>query len=110
MVRIPTGSTFARCLAVSVLAVAATSTLALAQAQDSAQQGCINAMNGSGAKVAATQGKYDSGCIKSAGANSLINPTVDACFTADNKGKVASSESKVTSAQSSKCTEAPDFG
>ncbi len=75
-----------------------------AQALDSAQQGCVNALNKTGAKVAATQGKAISSCIKAAAKDKLVEPTVDACFTADTKGKIAGAEQKTTDAQASKCS------
>jgi hypothetical protein len=110
MVRIPTGSTtIARCLAAALFTFALTTTLAHADAQDSAQQGCINAMNGNGAKVAAAQGKENSSCVKGVGSGKVLG-TADACLTADSKLKVAKAKQKVSDGQIAKCTTAPDFG
>lgn len=84
--------------------------LVLAQAQSSAQQGCINALNKSGGKVAATQGKENSSCIKDASKGKLVGINAEQCLTADRKGKVAKATGKATDSQTKKCTEAPDFG
>src|SRR5688572_30712422 len=84
-----------------------------ARAQDLTkdEQTCVNALNKAGAKVASTQGKENSGCVKAGGSENLDNPTVDACIAADNKGKVAGAQSKTTDAQLSKCAGVtPDFG
>src|SRR6185503_1386884 len=88
MVRIPTGSTIARCLAAALFTLALTSTSAFAVAQNSDQQSCLNAMNGNGAKVAAAQGKENTGCVKGVGSGKVIS-TADACLTADSKLKVS---------------------
>jgi hypothetical protein len=51
-------------------------------------------MNKSGQKVAATQGKEHSSCIKLAGAGKLIGMDADPCVVADSKGKVGNAELK----------------
>ena len=83
---------------------------AWAQVQTSGQQGCINAMNKSGQKVAATQGKNDSSCIKDAGLEKLTGMNAEQCLTADRKGKVAGATTKTTAGQTAKCGELPSFG
>ncbi|MFN2377282.1 MAG: hypothetical protein ABR538_12145, partial [Candidatus Binatia bacterium] len=89
--------------------VAAAAPAALAQSKD--QEKCINAMNKAGAKVAASQGKENSGCVKAAGASKLVNPTTDDCVAADGKGKVGGAQTKTTDTQVSKCTNPfPAFG
>jgi cysteine-rich repeat protein len=81
-----------------------------AQVQTSAQQGCINTLNKSGQKVAQTQGKDNSACIKDAGLGKLpMGMTAEQCLTADRKGKVAKATGKTTDGQLKKCTENPDF-
>jgi cysteine-rich repeat protein len=84
---------------------------AQAQVQTSAQQGCITTMNKSGAKVAQTQGKENSACVKDAGLGKLP-PGMDAdeCLRADRKGKVAKATGKTDDGEAKKCTEAPSFG
>jgi cysteine-rich repeat protein len=81
---------------------------AFSQVQNADEQGCINAMNGNGAKVAKAQGKNNAGCIKGAGKNDLPS-TADVCLTADEKGKIAKAAGKTTAAQASECTDVPGF-
>jgi len=82
-----------------------------ASAQSKDQQACVNALNKAGAKVAATQGKENSACIKDGGSGNLDQPTVDLCVTADAKGKVGKAELKTTDAQTKKCSSPlPTFG
>ena len=69
----------------------------------SLQANCVNTMNKSGQKVAATQGKEHSSCIKLAGAGKLIGMDADQCVVADSKGKVGNAELKTTDGQASKC-------
>ena len=91
--------------AAALLIISAT---AHAQPQDKAQQGCINALNKAGAKLAATQGKESSGCIKNATKGKEPDPQT--CLTADGKGKVGKAAAKVDGADTKKCATAPDFG
>jgi cysteine-rich repeat protein len=84
--------------------------LAGADALTSAQSGCVNAMNNSGTKVAATQGKENASCVKGVGLGK-IDGTADACVTADSKGKVAKAQQKAIDTQSSKCLDPlPPYG
>ncbi len=80
----------------------------LAQVQSSSQQACINAINKAGAKVASTQGKENSACVKNAGKGTVAD--AQACLTADPKLKVSKAKGKTVTAEASKCTAAPDFG
>lgn len=75
------------------------------QVQDKDQQGCINTVNKDIAKVAATQGKENSGCVKT-GTKGAVAAN---CPTADAKGKVAKTTSKTTADETKKCTVAPNF-
>ena len=68
---------------------------AFAQVQNAEEQGCINALNNNGAKVAKAQGKENAGCIKAAGRNTL-NVTADTCMAIDEKGKIAKARAKTT--------------
>jgi cysteine-rich repeat protein len=83
---------------------------ARAQVLSTDQQKCVNAMNKAAAKLAATQGKENSGCIKAGTTENLDNPTVDACLTADNKGKVGKAQTKATEAQAKSCGVPPPYG
>jgi cysteine-rich repeat protein len=74
------------------------------------RQSCINALNKAGAKVAATQGKENSGCIKAGGSENLDVATVDLCVEADAKQKVSGARQKTQDAQDAKCTVPPTFG
>lgn len=77
--------------------------------QTSTQQGCINAMNKNGAKVAAAQGKVNRSCITDAGRGKVVD--VQACLAADGKGQVAKKAAKTVADEAKKCTEeVPDFG
>jgi cysteine-rich repeat protein len=80
-----------------------------AQVQSKEQQGCINALNKSGQKLAATQGKDNTACIKDAGKGKLVGMNAQQCLSADRKGKVASTSAKTVSTEAAKCTVAPDF-
>src|SRR5689334_4014834 len=104
MMRHPNVTTF---LSASILALAllVPGSPALA-AQSKDQQSCVNSLNKAGAKVGATQGKLNSSCVKDGGAGNLDQPTVDACITADAKGKVSGAQSKTTDAQA-KCKAVP---
>src|SRR5215470_3697517 len=78
---------------------------------DSAQQGCINALNKGASKLAAAQGKLAVACLKSAGKGKLpANQTADQCLLADAKGKVAKAKAKVSAAVTDKCASPPPFG
>ena len=80
-----------------------------AQSQSKGQQKCLNTMNKDGAKVAATQGKEITSCIKNAGKGKESD--VDACLTRDGKGKVAKTASKTAADYDKSCLpEPPDFG
>jgi hypothetical protein len=74
------------------------------------QQKCINTLNKDTAKVAATQGKNDSACVKSATKGSASAT----CVPNDGSGKVAPVESKAASDETNNgCLSAPnqpDFG
>jgi pimeloyl-ACP methyl ester carboxylesterase len=97
------------CLRTAALAaILAAAGHADAQIQSEAQQACINGLNKAGAKVAQTQGKENSSCVKNAGKGT--EPDATACFTADAKEKVSKAQAKVTSTFEKSCTEAPDFG
>jgi hypothetical protein len=94
--------------AVAVFAVLVGSA-AFGQAQSSNQQKCINTLNKDTAKVAATQGKNDSGCVKSATKGS---PSAT-CVPSDGSGKVAAVEAKAASDETKNgClgANAPSFG
>lgn len=93
--------------AVSGLVLASTSTFAQ---QSSAQQKCLNAINKDGAAVAKTQGKESIGCLKSAGKGVLTGPAVQACLTADAKGKVQKAKDKTSADQTKNCGTAPTIG
>ena len=90
------------------LALVGTSTPAEAH-QDTSQQQCINELNKNLGKVAKTQGKEICACIKD-GSKGTLSGTIEACTTADSRGKVARAKSKTKSKGASKCTRAPDFG
>lgn len=73
--------------------LAALTTGAAAQLKE--QQNCINSINKASQKVAATQGKENSGCVKDfASAKLPPGQTAQQCLTADNKGKVSKAASK----------------
>jgi pimeloyl-ACP methyl ester carboxylesterase len=82
---------------------------AAAQVQTADQKLCINALNKAGAKVASTQGKENSSCVKNAGKGTEFDAT--ACFTADTKEKVSKAVTKVGDAFAKSCVlDLPDFG
>jgi hypothetical protein len=64
-----------------------------AQLQRPGQVACINALNKGGAKVAATQGKANTACIKTAGKGKEPDP--DGCLTRDQGGKMAAAADKL---------------
>ena len=68
------------------------------------QAKCVNGINKAGAKVAATQGKENSTCVKDAASGNT-----DACVVADSKDKVSGAEAKTVDAQA-KCMGSPPFG
>ncbi len=78
--------------------------------QSKDQQKCINELNKNGAKVAKAQGKENSKCIKDSSKGRLIG-TIEACLTADAKGKVAKAKAKTLEKEGVKCNGVtPDFG
>ena len=81
--------------------------------QNKAQQKCINALNKNFAKVAKTQGKDNCSCIKDFAKGQSLTPaaTLEACLTADRKGKVAKAKSKTVSDETKNCAAStPNFG
>jgi len=113
MVRHRAVSPFTMILA-CLVAISIGSPSAPAWAQSKDQEKCINSANKDGSKVAATQGKANSGCVKDAGNGKLdpSTPTVDACLTADLKGKTQKAKDKVTKTAGDKCSGGanPPFG
>jgi pimeloyl-ACP methyl ester carboxylesterase len=81
-----------------------------AQVQTPDKRKCIDTLNKSFAKVAKTQGKDISKCIKDGSKGKLENPTIEDCLTADNKKKVSKAKDKTVAAFNSKCDKTPDFG
>jgi hypothetical protein len=80
--------------------------IALGQvAQSKNQQGCINALNKDGAKVAATQGKENIACISAAGKGAESDP--QGCLTRDAKGKVAKAAAKIQADFDKRCVAEP---
>ncbi len=93
------------CTVTTLLTVLSVGGIAEAQIPK-AQQSCINALNKGYAKVAKTQDKEICSCLKSGAAGTLVEPTVDACTTADPKLKLDKAKSKTLDAESKRC-EAP---
>ena len=94
----------------SVAAACVLLTAPMAFGQQSAdQQACLNKLNKDGAGVAKAQGKEHVSCLKKAG-KGLVTGTVQACLTADPKGKVQKKKDKTTADQTGSCGTAPDFG
>ena len=94
----------------SVAAACVLLTAPMAFGQESAdQQACLNKLNKDGAGVAKAQGKEHVSCLKKAG-KGLVTGTVQACLTADAKGKVQKKKDKTTADQAGSCGTAPDFG
>jgi len=89
-----------------LLATLLLSTGSIAAQQSKSQQGCINALNAAGAKMAQTQGKEHLACLKDAALGKLDLPA-QACLTADGKSKVAKLQDKIAATQVKKCTAAP---
>lgn len=79
-----------------------------AQVQSDDQQKCINALNKTGGKVAATQGKASVACVKNAGKAAEADAT--GCLSADTSGKIAAAATKVSEAFAKSCGTLPDFG
>lgn len=95
---------------VTFLAVQAFSAADRADAQTGDQEKCINGINKAATKLAATQGKENSGCVKAVGGGKAAD--LDACITGDAKGKVAGAQAKVTNTANSRCSgpAEPTFG
>ena len=77
-----------------------------------ATRGCVNALNKDAAKLAATQGKANAGCLKAAGKGKLPSgQSADECLIADAKGKVAKVAAKIAADYTDKCVaDPPTFG
>jgi hypothetical protein len=80
------------------------------QHQNDAQQSCINELNKGLGKVAKAQGKDLYACLKNGAKGRLGAQTIEACLTADNKGKVAKAKQQTFTKAPPKCTDPPDFG
>jgi cysteine-rich repeat protein len=85
-----------------VLLIAGFSSQAVAQSKE--QQKCINSINKASQKVAATQGKENTTCVKNFGGEKLP-PAQSAqdCLAADNKGKLSKATGKTGSIETKKC-------
>jgi hypothetical protein len=85
-----------------------------AQAQSKDQQNCINQINKSFAKVVKAQAKVIGRCISDGAKGQLEGQSIEACTTADSKGKVDKAARKTLTKESKKCLAAqeqrPDFG
>ncbi|HSP98526.1 MAG TPA: hypothetical protein VL049_14985, partial [Candidatus Dormibacteraeota bacterium] len=75
---------------------------------DSDQQKCLNTLNKDAAKLAAAQGKENVACLKKATGGKLPSgQTADACLLADDKGKIAALQTRITTDDSDLCTATP---
>ncbi|MFP6663752.1 MAG: DUF4215 domain-containing protein [Deltaproteobacteria bacterium] len=81
--------------------------------QSKDQQKCLGSQVSYIGKIIKTQAKENATCVKNAGKGKLDGQTLDECLTADNKGKVAKVETKLTTHQTDpdkgKCLSEPDF-
>ncbi len=77
-----------------------------ARSLTSSQDLCVNTMNKSGSKVAKTQGKENSSCVKDFGSGKLTGTAQD-CLTADRKNKISKATGKTVTLESKKCTGSP---
>jgi pimeloyl-ACP methyl ester carboxylesterase len=76
-----------------------------------AQQACLNALNKDAAKLAAAQGRENSGCLRNADKGKLPSgQSADQCLRADGKGKIAKATAKVGADFTAKCAGPPPFG
>jgi hypothetical protein len=82
----------------------------LVQPQNEAQQSCINELNKGLGKVAKAQGKNLYTCLKNGAKGRLGVQTIEACLTADKRGKVAKAKQQTLAKARPKCAEPPDFG
>jgi hypothetical protein len=89
--------------------VLASASSSFGQAQNDAQQKCLNGLNKAGAGVSKTQGKEHNSCLKEKGKGTLVG-TAQNCLTADLKDKVLKAKGKTTKVQTDQCGTAPDFG
>jgi pimeloyl-ACP methyl ester carboxylesterase len=75
---------------------------------DSDQQKCLNTLNKDVAKLAATQGKENAGCLKRATHGTLESgQTADACLLADGKGKIADLQARIADDYAELCAATP---
>jgi hypothetical protein len=82
---------------------------AAAEALSKPEQKCVKKNNKSLAKMAKVQGKEHTACLKKAAKGKLAT-TIEACLTADAKGKVAKARAKTTKQVPKACAASPDFG
>lgn len=96
-------------IAAAALVLAATPVQA--QVQSDAQITCIKALAKAESKVAKTQGKEVSGCMKKLAAEKLAAcQTAEGCLTGDTKGKFEKAGAKLRSTFNDKCgDETPDY-
>jgi hypothetical protein len=86
-------------------------TTAGSQQLSSDQQKCLGTLHKRGGKLAATQGKENTRCIKDAGRNKLIGQTADACVEADARGKVQKASANLLGSETKSCTApTPPYG
>jgi hypothetical protein len=75
---------------------------------DRGKQRCVYTLNKGAAKLAKTQAKENSTCVKNATRGKVAD--LSACLIADLRGKVAKAKVKLTGADQRVCTDSPDFG
>lgn len=98
-------------LASLTLAIAFLSGDAHAQAQSSAQQNCINAMNKGGGDLATDESMVYAKCFSAAESNKLGSQTVQECVVTDPRGDVAEGIDDLVALEDENClVQTPSFG
>lgn len=95
-------------VALAAMAALAAPAGSAAQVQDAGQAKCITSINKAAAKVASTQYKSNTTCVKNAGKGDEADAT--SCLSDDDGGKVAAAVAKVSDTFTKSCGTLPDFG
>ncbi len=94
----------------STQTITATSSSEGTRALSSSVQNCINQLNKNFARIAKAQGKEIRNCIQDGSRNRLRGQSMEGCFSADSRAKIARAREKTIRISAAECDEMPDFG
>jgi len=81
-----------------------------ARALPRSAQNCINQLNKNLARIAKAQGKEIRKCIQDGSRNRLREQSMEGCFSADSRAKIARARERTMRVSAAECDEMPNFG